>query len=270
MINEYGGGGDGPANDNVDGGNDNAGADANDWGAGGGTPNEAGAVEVGDPYKGANDYVEPGEAVNDNLPFEPQADADFEGSDVDQGAANGSSALEAGNEAAQREPEQKETASSDFVLPRAANDDVAGTKHDPSEGIPVIGRRDDTLVARGWEGHAVIDLRANPNANEIWVEAHERGDLRPLDGRPVTEVGWSPELNEDWIRSIVDNRAIVYLGSEPAGDNLLSDDHKYGSVFSSEINQLQDAGYRQVGNHLVPEELAEAFANRNRPPSYEE
>lgn len=237
MTNEYGGGGDGPANDNAEGGNDKAGADPNDWGAGGGTPNEAGEAEAGDPFEGSDDDVATGEAVN---------------------------------EAAQREPEHGGTASSDFVRPRAANDDVAGTKHDPSEGIPVIGRRDDTVVARDWEGHAVIDLRANPNANEIWAEAHERGDLRPLDGRPVTEVGWSPELNEDWIRSIVDNRAIVYLGSEPTGNNLLSDDHKYGSVFSSEINQLQDAGYRRVGNHLVPEELAEAFSNRTRPPGDEE
>ncbi len=128
------------------------------------------------------------------------------------------------DKAAQPEPDDEEF--SDFVVPRAAND-------------------------------------------EVWAEAHERGDLRP-DGRPVTEVGWSPELNEDWIGSIVENRAIVYLGSEPAGDNLDSSDHQHPSVFSTEIDQLQDAGYHQVGDYMVPEKLAQAFAERNPPPTDEE
>jgi hypothetical protein len=157
-------------------------------------------------------------------------------------------------------------------IPRAANDDVGGTRHNQSDGTPVIGALDDTKVARDWEGHAVIDIdqRANPNANEVWAEAHARGDLRPDDGRPVTEPGWSPELNKEWINSIVNNRAIVYLGSEPAGDNLLSRDHKHPSVFSNEINQLQDAGYERVGDYLVPGDLAQAFADRYRSPTDED
>jgi hypothetical protein len=171
------------------------------------------------------------------------------------------------DETAQPEPDDEEL--SGFVVPRAANDDVAGAKYAQSEGTPVIGRLGDTEVAGEWEGHTVIDLRANPNANEVWAEAHERGDLRP-DGRPITEPGWSPELNEDWIGSIVEKGAIVYLGSEPAGDNLVSSNHQYPSVFSTEIDQLQDAGYQRVGEYMVPEKLAQAFAERDQPPIDEE
>jgi hypothetical protein len=169
---------------------------------------------------------------------------------------------EAFNEAAQPELDDDETATSDFVVPRAANDDVAGVEYDRGEGTPVIGRLIDTQVASDWEGHAVIDLRANPNANEVWAEAHERGELRP-DGRPVTEPGWSPELNKGWIDSIIEDRAIVYLGSEPTGDNLLSKDHEHASVFATEISQLQDAGYQRADNYLVPGELVEAFAGNH-------
>ena len=171
------------------------------------------------------------------------------------------------DEAAQPEQDDEGEAS-EFVIPRAANDDVAGARYDQSEGTPVIGRLQDTAVAGEWEGHAVIDLRANPNANEVWAEAHEAGELRP-DGRPVTAPGWSPGLNEDWIGSIVDSGAIAYLGSEPSGDNLLSSDHEHPSVFAGEIAQLEDAGYQRVGDYMVPEELVEAFANRNLPPTDE-
>ncbi len=168
-------------------------------------------------------------------------------------------------EAAQPEQEEQEeqAESSYFVVPRAANDDVAGGTYDASEGTPVIGRLDDTTVAREWEGHAVIDLRANPNANEVWAEAHAAGELRP-DGRPVTEPGWSPELNAEWIDSIVDSSAIVYLGSEPTGDNLLSGDHEHSSVFAGEITQLEHAGYQLVGDYMVPGNLADAFANGSK------
>jgi hypothetical protein len=159
------------------------------------------------------------------------------------------------------EEQEQEAASADLIVPRAANDDVAGASYDRGEGTPVIGRLDDTGVAAEWEGHTIIDLRANPNANEVWSEAHERGDLRP-DGYTVPEPGWSPELNRDWIDSIVDNQAILYLGTEPAGDKLLSSDGQQPSVFATEIAQLQDAGYQRVGDYLVPQELATPFADR--------
>ena len=141
---------------------------------------------------------------------------------------------------------------------RAANDDVAGTKYDPKSGLPVIGRRWDTAVAKEWQGHHVIDLRANPNANQAWEEAYLRGDKRP-DGNPVTAPGWSPELNEDWIDSIIENRAPVYLGSNPEGGSLWNKDLNQPSVFADEVNRLKSRGYQHIDDYLVPEELSDRW-----------
>jgi hypothetical protein len=144
---------------------------------------------------------------------------------------------------------------SDFVPPRAANDDVSGMNPDQDQGTPVIGRSWDTAVAKEWEGHAVIDLRANPNANEVWDEAYQRGDLRP-DGNKVTAPGWSPENNRQWVQSsIIDQHAVVYLGTEPTEKNLQNEDLNQPAVFADEINQLEAAGYHRVGDYLVPPEL---------------
>jgi hypothetical protein len=149
-----------------------------------------------------------------------------------------------------------------FIPPRAANDDVSGTVHNLSDGTPVIGRKWDTDAARQWQGHTVIDLRANPNANEIWEEAYEAEELRP-DGNPVTEPGWSPELNRDWVNSIIDNRSVVRLATEPAGRNLWSDKLNQPAVFADEINQFKSAGYQQIDDYLVPGELAEEWRQRH-------
>jgi hypothetical protein len=131
------------------------------------------------------------------------------------------------------------------VIPRAANDDVAGLDVNADDGTVVIGRLPDTQVASEWDGYQKQELQANPNANEFWQQEHDRGatDLEP---------GWSPENNDAWVQSIIDQRLSVYLGSPEAG-NLV--DPKRGdapTVYKTELDKFRAAGYTQVGDYLVP------------------
>jgi hypothetical protein len=92
----------------------------------------------------------------------------------------------------------------------------------PSDGMPVLGRLDDTQVAKDWPGHSVLDIPR-----------------------------WSPQKNEEWIQSIIDQRGTVYIGSPSAG-NLWDLQNNRPTMFARELEQLTDAGYRRVGDYLVP------------------
>jgi uncharacterized protein YukE len=97
-----------------------------------------------------------------------------------------------------------------------------GERWTPSDGVPVLGRLDDTSVARNWPGHSVLDL---PN--------------------------WTIDKNREWIQSIVDQRGRVYVGS-PLEHNLWNHARNEPTVFAQELQQLREAGYRRVGDYLEP------------------
>ncbi|MFL6621495.1 MAG: RHS repeat-associated core domain-containing protein, partial [Sulfurifustis sp.] len=87
----------------------------------------------------------------------------------------------------------------------------------------VIGRRPDTAVAAGWPGHNVLNI---PN--------------------------WTPQRNAEWIQNIINQRAPVYLGSPQTPANLWDPLYNRPTIFSQELQQLRNAGYRQVGDYLLP------------------
>jgi hypothetical protein len=96
-----------------------------------------------------------------------------------------------------------------------------GERWKPDDGIPVLGRLPDTAVAKDWPGHAVLQLPK-----------------------------WDLEKNREWIQSIADQRAPVYVGSRIEGNMV----NKLGepTVFKQEIDWLIDAGYRPEGDFMVP------------------
>jgi uncharacterized protein YukE len=92
----------------------------------------------------------------------------------------------------------------------------------PADGTPVLGRTWDTEVAKDWPGHNVLDLQK-----------------------------WNPDKNREWIQSIIDQRGTVYVGS-PTKGNMWNAARNEPTVFAQELQQLKEAGYRPVGDYLVP------------------
>ena len=84
------------------------------------------------------------------------------------------------------------------------------------------GRQPDTKVGRDWPGHDTLNI-------------------------PV----WSPEKNDAYIQSIIDQESPVYAGS-PTQDNYWNREHQQPTVYAREVQQLLQAGYRWEGNYLVP------------------
>lgn len=94
----------------------------------------------------------------------------------------------------------------------------------PSQGTPVLGRLPDTSSVDTWPGHARLNLPP---------------------GR------WSPEMNDAWIQSIIDQRGTVYVGS-PTQHNYWDPVRRTPTVFAREVQQLLSAGYRWEGDHMIP------------------
>jgi RHS repeat-associated protein len=89
--------------------------------------------------------------------------------------------------------------------------------------IYVIGKRSDTLVAKSWSGHEILDI---PD--------------------------WTLEKNDEWIQGIINRRATVYLAS-PQNENTLWDAaNNRPTVYARELEQLRVAGYTQVGDYMMP------------------
>jgi RHS repeat-associated protein len=89
--------------------------------------------------------------------------------------------------------------------------------------IYVIGRRWDTAVAIHWPGHKILDIK-----------------------------DWSIPKNDEWIQNIMDKKASVYLGSPTTADNLTHAISNEPTVFARELEQLTAAGYKRVGDYLLP------------------
>jgi hypothetical protein len=72
--------------------------------------------------------------------------------------------------------------------------------------------------------------------------------------------GWTPNVNDSFIQGGIDARKPFYLGSSPdirnyreAWDSISKNRGKYPeTVFFREMKQLRDAGYKLVGDYMVP------------------
>ena len=98
------------------------------------------------------------------------------------------------------------------------------------EQIKVIGRLDDTVVARDWPGHEVLNI---PN--------------------------WNLQKNMQWIDSGIVNKQHFYVGSPMEGNILQTRGPFRGqaTIFSMEIDRLKAAGYQRIGDYFVhPDNVA--------------
>ncbi|MCA8959608.1 MAG: RHS repeat-associated core domain-containing protein, partial [Planctomycetes bacterium] len=91
------------------------------------------------------------------------------------------------------------------------------------DDVKVIGRHYDTKVAKGWDGHDVLD------------DPH-----------------WTLERNDAWVQEGIDRQQDFYTASPLDGNMIQTDGPLAGepTVFSSELNQLENAGYVWDGDYL--------------------
>jgi hypothetical protein len=97
------------------------------------------------------------------------------------------------------------------------------TRARTSRDLMVIGRKPDALVAENWSGHQILNI-------------------------PDTE--WTFSVNDSWVQGGIDRGATFYLGSPQNARSLARAGGE--SVFARELNQLRKAGYKQIGDLLVP------------------
>ena len=94
-----------------------------------------------------------------------------------------------------------------------------------ADDVVVLGRQVDTAVAKGWDGHVVLDT---PN--------------------------WSLELNDAFIRGAIQQQRSIYLAS-PLKGNLIQTSGRFAgqpTVYARELQMLREAGYTRVGDYMVP------------------
>jgi RHS repeat-associated protein len=90
------------------------------------------------------------------------------------------------------------------------------------ESIPAIGRLPDTVALASEEGLEIIN-----------------------------SVGWSEEVNAAWIQNAIQEGKPFFLASPITEDNLLSAGGGF-TMFGQEVSQILNAGYRWVGDYLIP------------------
>jgi len=94
-----------------------------------------------------------------------------------------------------------------------------------ADDVVVLGRQADTAIAKGWDGHVVLDT---PN--------------------------WSLELNDAFIQGAIDQGRTIYLASPTTG-NLVQTAGQFAgqpAIYARELNMLREAGYVRVGDYMVP------------------
>jgi RHS repeat-associated protein len=92
-----------------------------------------------------------------------------------------------------------------------------------ADEIYVIGRKWDVAIARDWPGHKILDI---PD--------------------------WSLAKNDQWIQAVIDKKATVYLGSPTTRDHLFDAITNQPTVFGREVQQLESAGLKRIGDYLIP------------------
>lgn len=100
-----------------------------------------------------------------------------------------------------------------------------GPRDGPESALGGLGRQTESALYKGWKGHVVLDT-------------------------PI----WSLPLTDAFMREAVQQRRKLYFASPTTG-NLVQTSGKYagqGTVFARELNILREAGYRRVGDFMVP------------------
>ena len=103
-----------------------------------------------------------------------------------------------------------------FAAPAAAA--AASVAGNP---IAVIGRLADTDAAIGWPGHEVLAVS-----------------------------NWTIDKNDQWVRSVIDRKMDVYVGTSPTFENRWDGDNGRPRVLAREIDQFRGAGYQWDGWYL--------------------
>lgn len=93
-----------------------------------------------------------------------------------------------------------------------------------TKDIKVIGRLEDTAVAKDWKGHDVLN---DPN--------------------------WTLAKNDEWVNAGIKNKQDFYIASPMTEKNLVSTNPKYPgpTVYAREIDMLKKAGYVQQGDYFI-------------------
>gem|GEM_PF-3394560 len=91
--------------------------------------------------------------------------------------------------------------------------------------LVVLGRLDDTLVAQAWDGHVVLNTPA-----------------------------WNMDVNDAFLSGVVAQGRSVYLASPIEGNLVQAAGPRAGepTVYARELEQLLAAGYRHVGDYMIP------------------
>jgi len=94
-----------------------------------------------------------------------------------------------------------------------------------SGGVKVIGRLEDTVIAKDWKGYDVLD---SPN--------------------------WNMDVNDAWVNEGIENNQTFYTASPMTENNLISSNPMYPgeTVYAREIRMLKEAGYVQEGDYFIP------------------
>jgi hypothetical protein len=93
--------------------------------------------------------------------------------------------------------------------------------NDGNRQITVIGARKDTLVAKDWPNHNVLDLSKN-------------------------EYSWPK--NVQWLDKAVARNDVIYMATDPKACT-----GTYGRTYLQEISYLESEGYVQKGNYMIRE-----------------
>ena len=91
-----------------------------------------------------------------------------------------------------------------------------------TDDIRVIGRLDDTAVAKDWPGHEVLDV-----------------------------ADWDMDVNDVWMKTGIENKATFYAGSPITKGNRVNSNTGRTRPFGRELEQLEEAGYVRQGDYYV-------------------
>lgn len=143
------------------------------------------------------------------------------------------------------------------AVTRAA-DGVSSLRRFMSAGTEIIP---DVLKAFGDEGRALgaipdalKDRRITTLGRATDTAAAKELGERILDlPEPHNPLQWSLAVNHEWLQAAIKNGDVFYLASPINAKNLAGDPRRGGiSVLARELDALLQAGYRRVGDYLIP------------------
>lgn len=138
-----------------------------------------------------------------------------------------------------------------------AADSSAGLRRFQTVGAEVVP---DVLKSFGDEGHVVTEIPASLHNRGIrvigrWWDTDVAEEFGERIFKPVTGTDWKAlaEANYAWIHEAIQNGDLFYLASPVDELQLLPEQLHFGvAVFARELDALLQAGYRRVGDYLIP------------------